>query len=169
MTIDSKHFYLKLGLFMCDHTRIKMSTTPAKFEEEHNLHGLVDAHGHAYGEIRDAMHGLSQVGRLAYEDLVTHLTIHGCKRAKCTPGLWKHIDNGIMFALIQDDFRVKFCTMKSLEYFINDLKHEYGRKFVLSSCIRLELCKSRSELINHRLLTKIVKTCAACSIRQTTR
>lgn len=62
--------------------------------------------GYVYIEIRKGMYGIPQVGIIANEDLQTHLAPYGYKPAKNTPELWKHGTNGIVFALVVDDFAI---------------------------------------------------------------
>ena len=122
---DSKYFYLNLVLLENEWIRIKLSTTPENFIENHDSHYLVDVHENFYTEVRGVMHWLPQVGHLAYEDLESYLAQCGCKPEKFIPGLWKHMNNGISFTLVVDDFWIKFYTMKSLKHFINSLQQKY--------------------------------------------
>ena len=125
MTIDLKDVFLKLGLFEHGHIRIKLSTMPTEFAENHDLPDLADTHGHVCEEVRGGMRGLTQVRCLAYENLLSHSEKNGCKPVKFVPGLWKHKNNGTSFTLVADNFGVKFYKMKPLECLINDLQCIY--------------------------------------------
>ena len=116
MTIDLKDFYLKLNLLEHEHVKIRLSTMSSEFAKEHNLHEIFDSAGHVHAEVRGGMCGFPQVGRLAYEDLKSHLAKYGCKPVKFTPGLWKHHSNKISFTLVVDDFGVKHNSMDSLNH-----------------------------------------------------
>ena len=73
-TTDLKYFHIKLGSLEYEHARIKLSTIPEKFVEEHNLHDLVDEHRHFFAGARGLMCGLPHTGLLDYEDLASHLS-----------------------------------------------------------------------------------------------
>ena len=85
---------------------------------------LVDNSGCVHTEVRGVMHGLPHIGRLANEDLRSHSCQCGHEPVQCTPGLWKHENNGISFTLVVDDFGVKFNTIKSLTHLIDALKKQ---------------------------------------------
>ena len=125
MTIDLKDFYLKLKLLEYEYIKIKLSTIPPEFAQKYNLHDIVDSSGYVHAEVRGGMHGFSQVGRLAYEDLKAHLAKYGCNPVKFTPGLWKHQSNNVSFTLVVDDFGVKYTNIESLNHLINALKSKY--------------------------------------------
>ena len=125
MTIDLKDFYLKLKLLEFEYIKIKLSTIPTEFVQKYNLCEIVDSSGYVHAEVRGGMYGFSQVRRLAYEDLKSHLAKYGYNPVKFTPGLWKHQSNNVSFALVVDDFGVKHNNMESLNHLINALQSKY--------------------------------------------
>ena len=141
MTIDLKDFYLKLNLSEHEHIKIKLSTIPSEFANEHNLHEIVDNAGYVHAEVRGGMHGLPQVGRLACEDLKSHLAKHGYKPVKIAPGSWKHQSNKISFALVADDFGVKCNNVDSLNHLITALqsKNDITTNIKGNACIGVTL------------------------------
>ena len=58
-------------------------------------------------KIVKGMPGLKQAARLANERLVHHLAPCGYAPVQHTPSLWKHESNGILFAIVVDDFGIK--------------------------------------------------------------
>ena len=78
-----------------------------------------------HAEVRGGMYRFSQVGRLAYEDLKSHITIYGYNLVKFIPGLWKYKSNNVSFTLVVDDFGLKYTNIKWLNHFINALKSKY--------------------------------------------
>ena len=59
-------------------------------------------------KIRKGMYGLPQDGVLAHKKLTSVLPPHGYYPTKNTPGLWTHSTCPIAFALVVDDFGVKY-------------------------------------------------------------
>ena len=77
--------------------------------KKHSLHDkAVDVHLEIHGEA----HELPLAWKLAHDNLVEFLSKHGYKPVKCTPGLWTHDTRKISFALVVDDFGVKFTKDK---------------------------------------------------------
>ena len=79
---------------------------PQEIIDHYNLHSLqVDVW--VYIKITKGMPGLKRVGKLANKRLIKHLHPYGYVPVKDTPSLWKHISNGIAFALVVVDFGIK--------------------------------------------------------------
>jgi len=55
------------------------------------------------------MYGMPHTGKLAYDELVTHLAPYGYKPSKYTPGLWTNPATGLQ-TLVVDDFSIKFTS-----------------------------------------------------------
>ena len=69
-------------------------------------------------EIRGSIYGLPQSGNLANEYLRKKIAPHGYYEVKHTPGPWKHILRPIQFALVVDDFGVKYTIQIYAEHLL---------------------------------------------------
>jgi hypothetical protein len=76
-------------------------------------------------EIRRAMYGLPQAGKLANKLLKELLAKHGYYEVVHTPGLWKHISRPISFTLVVDDFGIKYVGKEHADHLLNALKEHY--------------------------------------------
>ena len=76
-------------------------------------------------EIKKGMYGLPQVGQLAYNKLLTHLSLGGYIPTGVTPGLFKHKSNPIHFVLVVDDFGVKYIHRQDCIALIAHLNKDY--------------------------------------------
>jgi hypothetical protein len=71
------------------------------------------------------MYGLPQDGINAQDLLEEQLLKAGCKQSKITPGYWMHLWRPINFALVVDDFGVKYIGEEHAQHLINTLKQDY--------------------------------------------
>ena len=78
-----------------------------------------------YMKIVKGMPGLKQAARLANERLVHHLAPYGYAQVQHTPSLWKHESNGILFALVVDDFRIKSTSDLATSHLLQALRNKY--------------------------------------------
>ena len=69
--------------------KIHVDLIPQEVFNEYNLQEKI-SNGYVNICIDGGMNGLSQAGRIAYEELKTHLTKHGYKESIHTPGYWRH-------------------------------------------------------------------------------
>ena len=69
--------------------------------------------------------GLKQAARLANERLVHHLAPYGYAPVEHTPSLWKHESNGIIFALVVDDFGIKSTSDSATSQLLQALREKY--------------------------------------------
>ena len=69
--------------------------------------------------------GLPQAGILANKLLKKCLAPHGYHECKQTPGLWKHTTRPISFALVVDDFGVKYTRKENINHLIKAIKEKY--------------------------------------------
>ena len=69
--------------------------------------------------------GLKQASRLVNERLVHHLAPHGYAPVQHTPSLWKHESNGILFALVVDDFVIKSTSQAATDHLLQALLDKY--------------------------------------------
>ena len=71
------------------------------------------------------MYGLPQAGKLANNDLVAHLAKGGYYPAKYTPGLFTNQEKTVQFALVVDDFGIKYTNQDDLDHFLQHLRQKY--------------------------------------------
>ena len=76
-------------------------------------------------EIRKGMYGLPQAGVLAHAKLTSVLAPHGYNPAKNTAGLWTHSTRPIAFALVVNNFGVKYVGEEHSKHLLNILLKNY--------------------------------------------
>ena len=111
----SNHKYMK----------IKVSEIPDDVINHYNLNDLAHDDGYVYIEIRKGMPGLKQAGRIANKRLATHLVKYGYHPTPNTPALWTHKDRNISFALVMDNFGVKYVRQENSDHLVAALKDLY--------------------------------------------
>jgi len=122
---DIKDFYLNSHLQNFEYMRFKYADIPNEIKHEYKLHTLVHTDGFVYTEIRRGMYGLPQAGIVANKDLQKHLQPFGYHSVPHTPGLWKHNTRNITFALVVDDFAIKYTNQHDLQHLQNALQQRY--------------------------------------------
>ena len=125
MMADLSNFYLETPMADYEYMRIPRWVVPDAIMEQYKLKDLV-INGNLYVEIRKGMYGLPQSGRIANDRLIALLKPHGYAPVPITPGLWKHDSLPITFALVVDDFAVKYTSRKDAEHLMNALKENYS-------------------------------------------
>jgi hypothetical protein len=105
--------------------RIPLQIIPAKIIDQYTLRDLAED-GWVYVEIQKGTPGLKQAGILANKRLQTHLAKYGYAPAKRTPALWTHHTRPITFALVIDDFGIKYVGEQHAGHLINAVKDLYG-------------------------------------------
>ena len=123
-TFDIKDFYLNTPMEHYEYMRIPVHQIPQVIFELYNLQELVH-NGFVYVEIRKGMYGLPQAGILANQQLVPHLAKHGYIQSQHTHGLFIHTSRPIMFALVVDDFGVKYVGREHAEHLKRTLEEAY--------------------------------------------
>ena len=71
------------------------------------------------------MYGLPQAGLLANKLLAQQLATDGYHQVRHTPGLWTHAYRPIYFALVVDDFGIKYLKQADLDHLIASLEKYY--------------------------------------------
>ena len=122
--LDIKNMYLNSLMDEPEFMFIDVRYVPKAFMDEYNLHDKVH-NGKLYVQINKGMYGLPQAGKLAHDQLKTHLAKYGYTPCPLTPGLWKHATRPISFTLVVDDFGVKYVGQEHLTHLINALKDAY--------------------------------------------
>ena len=77
-------------------------------------------------EIRKGMYGLPQAGVLSDAKLISVLTPHGYAPTENTLGIWTHLTRPISFALVVDDFGVKYVGEEHAKHLLDILLANYG-------------------------------------------
>jgi hypothetical protein len=111
-----------------EYMRIPVHQIPEAIFEIYNLKDLVH-NGFVYVEIRKGMYGLPQAGILAHKQLLPILESNGYKPSPTTPGLFKHETRQIAFALIVDDFGVKYVGIEEAKH----LQQILGEKYTITT------------------------------------
>ena len=57
--------------------------------------------------------------------MIKELAVKGFEPTNHTPGLWKHKTIPVTFALVVDDFRIKYTHKEDVEMLLNTLRHKY--------------------------------------------
>jgi Reverse transcriptase (RNA-dependent DNA polymerase) len=124
MCIDIKDFYLNNDLPNTEYIRIPVSIIPAAIWKQYKVDDYVDD-GYVYGAVDKGMYGLPQAGRVASDVLIPRLKAKGYIPSGRTPGLFKHTERPIQFALVVDDFFVSLEDDQDGEHLINSLQEHY--------------------------------------------
>ena len=124
MGIDIKDFYLNSYMKDPEYMWISYDLLPDEIIEQYKLHQLT-YQGRIYCRIDRGMYGLPQAGKLAYDQLKTHMQKYGYFPVSYTPGLWKHTTNNIVFCLTVDDFGVKYTKNDELNHLLSALRDKY--------------------------------------------
>ena len=86
---------------------------------------MLSSDGWVYLKNRKGMPGLNQSGRIANDQLKTHLAKFGFAPVPRTPALWKHDTKPIWFSLVVDNFGVKYIGKENADHLIQALHKLY--------------------------------------------
>lgn len=120
MGLDIKDFYLNTAMDRYEYMKIPVKAIPTKIMDLYNLWPLV-INGFVYTEIQKSMYGLSSAGRIANDALIPVLAKAGYHQSDRIPGLFKHDTRPVAFALVVDDFGVKYVGKENAYHLINTL------------------------------------------------
>ncbi len=123
--MDIKDFYLQTPMKRSEYMRLKITDTPDEIIQEYILMSLVTQDGYIYCEITQGMYGLLQAGIITQELLEKRLAEYGYHQSKIINGFWKHKTRPICFALVINDFTVKYVNKEDAEHLINAIKKYY--------------------------------------------
>ena len=126
MTLDIKDYYLNTPLPRAEYIRIQRKLIPDAVLKKHLLEPYLNNNSILF-EVNQGMYGLPQAGYLAQQRLVDHLAKYDYHETS-TPCLFRHSTNGTTFALVVDDFGVKYCTEEAAEHLISVLRELYEIK-----------------------------------------
>ena len=125
MTADIKDFYLNNPLDRYEYMWIYLKDIPDAIIQQYNLLSLVHKN-HVLVEIRKGMYGLPQAGIIANTHLVQHLATHGYQACTHTPGLFHHATRPVTFALVVDDFGIKYEGQDHADHLLAALRECYS-------------------------------------------
>ena len=128
MTIDISNMYLNTPLQDYQYMRFNIKMIPQEVIDHYNLQDKVREDGWLYCEIRMAIYGLKESGKLTNVELQTVLASEGYEPRAFTHGLYRHKTRPIAFSLVVDDFRVKYTNIKDAEHLENTIKKHYPIK-----------------------------------------
>jgi hypothetical protein len=151
-TADISNFYVETPLKRPEFARVRLSDIPEEIIREYNLHEKATADGWVYMRIVRGMYGLPQAGANAHDELSERLEKEGYYQSKIVPGLWKHKTRPTLFALIIDDFGIKYMSEDDLNHLIKTLQQYYdvtvdydGKEYVK---IELDICNSKNTYVS---------------------
>ena len=104
--------------------KMKLKIIPQEIIDQYQLQDQ-EENGWLYMNIVKGMPGLKQAAGLANERLVHHLATYGYAQVQHTPSLWKHESNRILFALVVDDFGIKFTSESATSHLLQALRDKY--------------------------------------------
>jgi hypothetical protein len=125
MSLDISNFYLETSMKRYEYMRMKLQDIPDEIIEQYKLKEKVDKNGFVYVEIRRGMYDLPQAGIIAQELLEKQLNERGYHQSKFTPGLWTHETCQTKFALVVDDFGIKYESEEDAQHLIDSLTPFY--------------------------------------------
>ena len=130
MALDIKDYYLNTPLPRAEYIRIQRKLIPDALMGKHLLKPYLTNNSILF-EVKQGMYGLPQAGYLGQRRLVDHLAKHDYHETT-TPCLFRHSTNGTTFALVVDDFGVKYSTQEAADHLISALCEPYEIKIDLT-------------------------------------
>ena len=124
ITADINNFYLNTEMEGPEYTMIQINLTPQEIIEECNVMEYV-VNGLAYLEINKGLYGLPQSVNLANDRLIKELSVKRFEPTNHTPGLWKQKTRPVTFALVVDDFGIKYIHKEDVKMLLNTLQQKY--------------------------------------------
>ena len=121
MGLDIKDFFLNTKLKCWEYIQIPIHMIPKEIMDLYKLWPMV-YNGYIYAECCKGMYGLPQVGKIASDELVTHLAKYSYAPCEHTPGLWKHESWPLPFCLVVDNFGIQYINKANAEHLTQALK-----------------------------------------------
>ena len=128
MTIDISNMYLNTPLQEYQYMQFIINMIPQEVIDHYGLQNKATNDGWVYCEIRKAIYGSKESGKLANIKLQAVLAIEGYKPCRFTHGLHKHETRNIAFSLVVDDFGVKYTNKRDTDHLIMILQKKYPIK-----------------------------------------
>ena len=117
--------------------KIRYAEIPDEIIRDYELEKIIHSDGYVYLKIHKLIPGLKQAGNISNYRLNKNLAQNGYQPCKHTTSLWKHETRKIIFALVVDDFGIKYIVKENFDNLLNYLKEDYnitidpsGKKFL---------------------------------------
>lgn len=123
-TADITDYYLNTPLLRPEYMRMTRKQISPTIMVEYDLEQYFDGDTMHF-EINKGMYGLPQAGLLAQNRLIAHLATAGYIQSTLVPCLFKHIDNGVTFVLVVDDFGIKARNEAGRQHLLATLRQMY--------------------------------------------
>ena len=101
--------------------KMKLKIIPQEIIDQYQLQDLQE-NVWVYMKIVKDMPVFKQAARLEHERLVNHLAPYGYALVHHKPSLWKHESDGILFALVVDDFGIKSTSQAATSHLLQALR-----------------------------------------------
>ena len=124
LTVNIKDFFYGSVLPNSEYMKLPLRIIPQEIINQYNLMDT-QVDNWVYIKIIKGMPGLKQAARLANDRLIAHLQPYGYAPVPHTPFLWKHTSNGIVFALVVDDFGIKSTSPAATAHLLQALRDKY--------------------------------------------
>jgi len=117
-SIDLVDHYLSTPLETPAYMKIPVKHIPAEIIAEYDLRSFVH-NDHVFFKVLKAMYGHPAAGRLANALLINTLKAGGYYEDKFTPCLFHHETRPTKFALVVDDFGIKYSSKDDLDHLVS--------------------------------------------------
>ena len=128
MGMDIGNMYLNTNLAQYEYMKFEAKLVPQEIIDVYNLQDKIAPDGFLYVEVRKAIYGLVQSGRLSDNKLSVVLANQGYHQSKYTPGLFLHETRPISFTLVVDDFGVKYTNKEDALHLERTISEHYPLK-----------------------------------------
>ena len=128
ITIDISNMYLNTPLQEYQYMRFNINMIPQEVIDHYGLQNKATNDRWVYCEIRKAIYGLKESGKLANIELQAVLATSGYKPCCFTHGLYKHETQNTTFSLAVDGFGVKYTNKRDADHLIMTLQKKYPIK-----------------------------------------
>ena len=115
---------MKTEIERFEYMKVHIGLIPKEIIDQYDLTKIA-CNGWEYLEIQKGMYGLPHAGILVNNKLKAYLATFGYYPTKFTPGLWTHESRDITFALIVDNFFIKYTDVKDAHHLLTALKAQY--------------------------------------------
>jgi uncharacterized membrane protein YgcG len=123
-TADITDYYLGTPMERKEYLRMTRKQLGAIIIAEYDLEQYI-INDIMHFQINKGMYGLPQAGLLAQQRLVKHLGGSGYMQSDIVPCLFRHVDNGITFVLVVDDFGIKYTNPAGRDHLLATLRQKY--------------------------------------------